>query len=153
MKISPARQRKILEDAVRIMEHHARYGNDRMFLESPDAVKRLFTMRSFDRKQEVFTVAFLDNRHRLIEIKDMFFGTIDSASVYPREIVRESILLNAAAIVLAHNHPSGIAQPSRADITITKKIKDAMALVDVRVLDHIITGNACAVSLAERGEM
>ena len=153
MKISPARQRKILEDAVRIMEHHARYGSKRIFLESPEAVKRLFTMRAFDKKQEVFTVAFLDNRHRLIEIKDLFFGTIDSASVYPREIVRESILLNAAAIVLAHNHPSGVAEPSRADIEITKKIKNAMALVDVRVLDHIITGSGYAVSLAERGEM
>lgn len=99
MKISAAKQRKILGDAVRIMEHHAKYGSERIFLESPDAVKDLFTMRTFDRKQEVFTVAFLDNRHRLIEIKDLFFGTIDSASVYPREVVREAIVLNAGAIV------------------------------------------------------
>lgn len=153
MKISPERQRKILEDAVRIMEHHARYGSEKIFLESPDAVKRLFTMRAFDRKQEVFSVAFLDNRHRLIEIKDMFFGTIDSASVYPHEIVREAIVLNSAAILLSHNHPSGVAEPSRADIEITSKIKKVMALIDVRVLDHIITGDGYAVSLAERGEM
>lgn len=153
MKISEERQRKILDDAVRIMEHHAKYSSERIFLESPEAVKRLFTMRAFDKKKEVFTVAFLDNRHRLIEIKELFFGTINSASVYPREVVREAILLNAAAVILSHNHPSGVAEPSRADIEITRKLRDALALIDVRVLDHIITGDGYAVSLAERGEM
>ena len=153
MKISEARQRKILKDAARIMEYHAKYVGDREFLESPDAVKELFTTRAFDRKQEVFTVAFLDNRHRLIEIKDLFFGTIDSASVYPREIVREAIMLNAAALVLAHNHPSGNVFPSPQDLDLTKKLVAAGNILSIKILDHLIIGDNRYYSFADEGKI
>lgn len=121
--------------------------------ESPDRVKEFFLTQHHGLKAERFDIAMLDNRHRLIESRAMFHGTIDSASVYPREIVRACIEANAAAICCSHNHPSGVAEPSRADIEITKKLSQALALIDVRVLDHIITGEGYAVSLAERGEM
>ncbi|OED44015.1 hypothetical protein AB833_02510 [Chromatiales bacterium (ex Bugula neritina AB1)] len=121
--------------------------------ESPDRVKEFFLTQHHGLKAERFDIAMLDNRHRLIESRAMFHGTIDSASVYPREIVRACIETNAAAICCSHNHPSGVAEPSRADIDITKKLSQALALIDVRVLDHIITGKGYAVSLAECGEM
>ena len=93
---------------------------------------------------------FLDNRHRVISFDRMFNGTIDGASVYPREVVRAAINHNAAAVIFAHNHPSGVAEPSRADEQITRRLKDALALIDVRVLDHMIVGDE-VVSFAERG--
>ncbi|HFD88327.1 MAG TPA: JAB domain-containing protein [Gammaproteobacteria bacterium] len=102
------------------------------------------------KSMEVFACLFLDTRHRLIEFVELFTGTIDGASVHPREVVKKAISLNAAAVILAHNHPSGLAEPSNADIQITRRLKDALALVDVRVLDHIVVGDEC-VSMAERG--
>ena len=99
---------------------------------------------------EVFACLFLDNKHRVIEYEELFKGTVDSASVHPREVVRRAIHHNAVAIVLAHNHPSGIAEPSHSDIEITTKLKGALALIDVRVLDHFIIGDDI-VSFAERG--
>ncbi|HLS97502.1 MAG: DNA repair protein RadC [Porticoccaceae bacterium] len=105
------------------------------------------------RRQEVFLVLFLDSQHRLIVSEEMFFGTIDGASVHPREVVRRALHHNASALILAHNHPSGVAEPSRDDGAITRRLKDALALVDVRVLDHIVVGAGCAVSMAERGLM
>ena len=103
-------------------------------------------------EREVFAVMLLDSQHRLIEYQELFYGTIDAAIVYPREVVKAAIQCNAAAMILAHNHPSGISEPSRADISITKRIIDALALIDVRVLDHIIVGES-TTSLAERGEL
>ena len=100
---------------------------------------------------EVFACLFLDNRHRVIAAEELFRGTIDGASVHPREVVRRAIAHNAAAVILAHNHPSGVAEPSAADVAITRRLRDALALVDVRVLDHLIVGEATPVSLAERG--
>ena len=100
---------------------------------------------------EVFACLFLDNRHRVIAGEELFRGTIDGASVHPREVVRRAIGHNAAAVILAHNHPSGVAEPSAADVAITRRLRDALALVDVRVLDHLIVGEATPVSLAERG--
>jgi len=100
--------------------------------------------------QEVFACLFLDNRNRVISFEKMFYGTIDSASVYPREVVRLALKNNAAAVIFAHNHPSGVAEPSRADEQITKRLKDALALVDIRVLDHFVIGDE-VVSFAERG--
>ena len=100
---------------------------------------------------EVFACLFLDNRHRVIAFEEMFRGTIDGASVYPREVVRRAIAHNAAALILAHNHPSGVNEPSRADLAITRRLIDALALIDVRVLDHLIIGDGAPVSLAERG--
>jgi DNA repair protein RadC len=94
---------------------------------------------------------FLDGQHRLIQYEVMFTGTLTQTSVYPREVVRRALLLNAAAVVLAHNHPSGVAEPSRADEYLTQSLASALKLVDVRVLDHIVVGRGQTVSLAERG--
>ena len=114
--------------------------------------KDLFRQKLALREQEVFAALFLDNKHRVIAYEELFFGTIDSASVHPRIIVQRALQLNAAAVIVAHNHPSGEPQPSRADETITLRIKEALALVDVRLLDHLIVGDGC-LSLAERGYM
>ncbi len=100
---------------------------------------------------EVFACLFLDNRHRVLCFEELFTGTIDGASVYPREVVKRALFHNAAAVILAHNHPSGVAEPSRADQSITRRLKDALALVDIRVLDHFIVGDGETVSFAERG--
>ncbi len=94
---------------------------------------------------------FLDNQHRLLAYEELFYGTIDGASVYPREVVKRALALNAAALILAHNHPSGIAEPSQADQRITVRLQQALALVDVRVPDHLVVGDAEIVSFAERG--
>ena len=115
------------------------------------ASKQYFIIQLAERLQEVFASAFLDNRHRLIAYEELFFGTIDSCSVHPREVVRRALFHNAAAVVFAHNHPSGIAEPSRPDEEITRRLKEALALIDVRVLDHIVVGGGEAISLAERG--
>ncbi len=104
-----------------------------------------------ERQQEVFACLFLDNQHRIIASREMFYGSISSASVHPRELVRMSLHYNAAAVILAHNHPSGVAEPSSADRQITRLIQEALALIDVRVLDHVVIGGPCSVSFAERG--
>jgi DNA repair protein RadC len=96
-------------------------------------------------------VLVLDTQHRLIRYEELFMGTIDAAAVYPREVVKAALHYNAAAVILAHNHPSGVAEPSQADISITDKIKRALDLVDVRLLDHFVVGDGSPVSLAERG--
>jgi DNA repair protein RadC len=119
--------------------------------QSPEDVKTYLSIQLAHLKQEVFAVLFLDNRHRLVTFEKLFFGTIDGASVHPREVVRRSIELNAAAVILAHNHPSGVAEPSQADERITQRLRDALALVDVRTLDHIIIGDGTPTSFAERG--
>lgn len=104
-----------------------------------------------DCQHEVFSMLMLDAQHQLLAYRRMFTGTINSAAVYPRELVRQAISDNAAAIILVHNHPSGIAEPSQADIQLTREVKDAMALIDVAVLDHCIVGGNSVVSLAQRG--
>ena len=119
--------------------------------DSPRAVRDYLQLKTAEYDREVFSVVFLDARHRVIEFREMFQGTLSQASVYPREIVRAALQLNAAAVILSHNHPSGIAEPSRADEHLTAAIKSALALVDARVLDHIVTGRAGSVSFAERG--
>jgi DNA repair protein RadC len=102
-------------------------------------------------EHEVFAVLFLDNRHRVISFDKMFTGTIDGASVHPREVVKRALQHNAAAVILSHNHPSGVPEPSRADISLTRRLTDALMLVDVRVLDHIVVGGSETASFAERG--
>lgn len=104
-----------------------------------------------DEPNEVFAVLLLDSQHRLIQFKKLFFGTINSASVYPRVIVQHALAVNAAAVILAHNHPSGVAEPSQSDQMITQKIQKAMELIDVSVLDHFVIGDGECVSFAERG--
>lgn len=120
-------------------------------LNSPRAVREFLAIRYADLEHEVFTVIFLDNRNRVIACEDLFRGTIDGASVYPREVVKAALAHNAAACLLAHPHPSGVAEPSSADEFITRRLKDALALVDIRLIDHVVVGGGSFVSLAERG--
>lgn len=108
-------------------------------------------MQLHGREYEVFAVMFLDTRHRVIDFLEMFRGTIDSATVHAREVAKEALKLNAAAVIIAHNHPSGIAEPSAADQNVTKRLVDALALLDIRVLDHIIVGEGETLSFSDRG--
>ena len=118
---------------------------------SPSAVKEFLSLSIGAKDHEVFVVLFLDSQHGLIAAEEMFRGTLSQTSVYPREVVKAALRLNAGAVILAHNHPSGMAEPSRTDEYLTQTLKTALALVDVRVLDHVIVAGMSAVSLAERG--
>ncbi|MFZ5757096.1 MAG: RadC family protein [Pseudomonadota bacterium] len=120
-------------------------------LANPAQTRRFLTARLRHLRYEVFCCLFLDSQHRVIAFRELFRGTIDGASVYPREVVAECIGHNAAAVIFAHNHPSGVAEPSHADRQITRRLTDALALVDVRVLDHVVVGEGEPVSFAERG--
>jgi len=120
-------------------------------LENPGATRRYLASRMRHYPHEIFACLFLDNRHRIIVFEELFRGTIDGASVHPREVVRRALHHNAAAVILAHNHPSGVAEPSRADIQLTRRLVDALALIDVRILDHVVVGEGEGVSFAERG--
>lgn len=114
-------------------------------------MRRFLTAQLRHKPHEVFAALFLDNQHRLLHYQELFQGTIDGASVYPREVVKRVLQLNAAAVIFAHNHPSGVAEPSQADRHITLQLRDALALVDVRVLDHFVVGDGEITSFAERG--
>ncbi|HEY6642070.1 RadC family protein [Povalibacter sp.] len=120
-------------------------------LANPRATKEFMRMRLRDLPYEVFCCVYLDNRNRVIAFDELFRGTIDGASVHPREVVKEALARNAAGVILAHNHPSGVAEPSQADELITRRLKQALALVDIRVLDHLIIGDGVCESFAERG--
>ena len=120
-------------------------------LDSPDLVRHYLTAQLRHRQQEVFVGLFLDNKNHLLSYEELFFGSIAGASVYPREVVKKALALNASALILCHNHPSGVAEPSDADKRITKRLTDALALVEIRVLDHMIVGDGEVVSFAERG--
>jgi DNA repair protein RadC len=124
---------------------------DQPVFDSPGRVKDFLGLQLGGLPYEVFAVLFLDAQHRLLKLEEMFQGTLTQTSVYPREVVRRALLLNAGAVVLAHNHPSGVAEPSRADEYLTQTLKSALQLVDVRVLDHIVVGQGQVVSMAERG--
>jgi len=119
--------------------------------DSPKATADYLTARLAEREHEVFTLIYLDNRNRLIACHDLFRGTIDGASVHPREVVKEALRHNAAAVILGHNHPSGIAEPSHADELITTRLREALALVDIRVLDHLIVAGGTTLSFTEYG--
>jgi len=151
--VSPAADTKAADDliiaqALAILERRAARGQT---LESPAAVKSLLCLRAAGLEHEEFSLVFLDVQHRVIDIRAMFRGSISQASVYPREVVKAALACNAAAVILSHNHPSGVPEPSRADEYLTSTMKSALALVDVRVLDHIIVAGGVAVSMAERG--
>ena len=118
---------------------------------TPQDTRRYVSARLRGFPYEVFACLFLDNRHRIIAFEEMFRGTIDGTSVHPREVVRRSLEHNAAALIVAHNHPSGVAEPSHADRLLTRRLMDAGALVDLRLLDHIVVGDGETVSFAERG--
>lgn len=128
-------------------------------LARPDAVRDpgmaadYIALRLRDRPQEVFAAAFLDSRHRVVAFEELFHGSLDGAAVHPREVVRRAIHHHAAAVIIAHNHPSGVAEPSAADIVVTQRLREALALVDIRLLDHFIVGDGRPLSLAARGHL
>jgi len=144
-----ASEKQIVDLAITILESYLK--------EPGAALTSTYLVRNFLRlhlellEHEVFAVLFLDTRHRVIEFRQMFRGTIDGASVHSREVVKVALSLNAAAVIFAHNHPSGLAEPSRADIRITERLKAALELVDVRTLDHFLVGHKQYVSFAESG--
>ncbi|RXR00355.1 RadC family protein [Pseudoxanthomonas composti] len=122
-------------------------------LADPHAAGRYFSQRLRGRPHEVFAALFLDSRHRALGFEELFTGTVDSAEVHPREVVRRALSHNAAAVIVGHNHPSGCSEPSAADRAITARLKQALALVDVRLLDHVVIGDGMPVSMAARGEL
>lgn len=143
-----AQLQAVLEMARRHFKEVLQRGNA---LTSPDITRSYLSAQLRGYSYEVFACLFLDNQHRVIQLEEMFRGTIDSASVYPREVVKQALHHNAAAVIFAHNHPSGIAEPSQADKHITEKLKQALALFDIRVLDHFIIGDGQPYSFAEHG--
>ncbi|WP_275627555.1 DNA repair protein RadC [Pseudomonas sp. 273] len=139
---------QILEAARQAIERKMQRGTS---FTSPATVKEYLRAKLAGFEHEVFAVLFMDTQHRLIEYAEMFRGTIDGASVYPRELVKEALRLNAAAVIVSHNHPSGNPEPSGADRALTQRLKEALGLVDVRVLDHVIVAGTDTTSFAERG--
>ncbi|GIX23261.1 MAG: hypothetical protein KatS3mg122_0492 [Caldimonas sp.] len=125
--------------------------HSRPVFESPTQVKDYLRLKLADLPHEVFAVLFLDAQHRLLTMEELFRGTLTQTSVYPREVVKRALALNAAAVMLAHNHPSGVAEPSKADEYLTRTLQSALGLVDVRVLDHFVVAREHVVSFAERG--
>lgn len=118
---------------------------------SPDDSRKYLILRLSELEHEIFSCLFLDNRHRVISFEEMFRGTVDGASVHPREVVKAALKHNATAVIFAHNHQSGDPEPSKADISLTRRLVEALALVDVRVLDHVVIGGTETISFAERG--
>lgn len=139
----------LIQRALTIME--SRLQNRHDALNNPQAVREFLRLRIAAREWEVFVVLFLDAQHRLIACEEMFRGTLTQTSVYPREVVKAALKHNAAAVVFAHNHPSGVAEPSRADEFLTQTLKQALALVDCKTLDHFVVGGEKTTSFAERG--
>lgn len=144
----PATSEEIIGMARALLERRFRRG---YIIESPNSAADYLTMQLALRDREIFCALFLDTRHRVLAFEVLFQGTIDSSVVHPREVVKRALLLNAAAVILAHNHPSGVCEPSQADQAITRRIVDALALVDVRVLDHMVVGANEARSMAQMG--
>lgn len=144
----PASADDILAMAKSILRKRHRRGS---VLDSPKASRDYFQFHLGTYEHEVFGVLFLDNRHRVIAFEELFRGTIDGASVHPREVVKTALKYNAAAVILVHNHPSGVAEPSRADRAITRRLQEVLGLIDVRLLDHFIVAGTDVVSFAERG--
>jgi DNA repair protein RadC len=141
----------LLQAALEMARRHFAEQLERLdCLTSPAQTRQYLSARLRDHEHEVFACLMLDNRNRVIALREMFRGTIDGASVYPREVVKQALADNAAAVILAHNHPSGVCEPSQADIRITERLQKALALVDIRVLDHVIVGDE-VTCLAERG--
>ena len=141
-----------LQAALELARRQAREGLERGdTMGSPQQTQQFLSLHLQSNQREVFCCLFLDSQNALIRCEDLFTGTLDGAAVYPREVVRRALQLNAAAVILAHNHPSGVAEPSQADRRITERLQAALALLDIRVLDHIIVGTGQIYSFAERG--
>ena len=141
-------QDQIVKRALKILDARMRSAPA---LSSPSSMRDYLRILLHDRGHEVFVVVFLDAQHRVIASEELFRGTLTQTSVYPREVVKETLAHNAAAVVFAHNHPSGVTEPSRADELLTQALKQALALVDVKVLDHFVIAGSGSVSFAERG--
>lgn len=147
----PARTARLLAVVELSRRHLGEEINRSDKLRSPADTRNFLRARLRDYDHEVFAVLFLDNQHRVIAYEELFRGTLDSCSVHPREVVKRSLALRAGAVILAHNHPSGVAEPSSADRQITRRLQEALALVEVRTLDHLVIGDGEPVSFAERG--
>jgi DNA repair protein RadC len=147
----PAKRAELL--AVMELTRRALHGElqRRPVFDSPGAVREYLRLQLAERPHEIFGVLFLDTQHRLICFEEMFRGTLNQTSVYPREVLKQALALNAAAVILTHNHPSGVAEPSRADEHLTRQLSAALALVDIKVLDHVVVGREGTVSFVERG--
>lgn len=143
-----AQLQAVIELARRTLKEKITNGNA---LNSPSAVREYLRLKLQALPHEVFVALFLDSQNRVIEVEELFRGTLTQTSVYPREVVKRALHHNAGAVILAHNHPSGVAEPSHADETLTQALKQALALVDVRVLDHFIVAGGGVISFAERG--
>lgn len=143
-----AQLQAVMEMARRALAEEIRNGD---IMDSPQSVRNYLRLSLGGKPHEIFVGIFLDARHRTIATEELFRGTLTQASVYPREVVKRALFHNAAAIIFAHNHPSGVAEPSQADETLTQSLKQALALVDIRVLDHFVIGSEAVVSFAERG--
>ena len=144
----PARAEEIITLAESLLRERVERGEP---LTDPAMTRRWLITRLSDRPHEVFCVLYLDNRHRVLAFEELFRGTIDGASVHPREVAKQALAHNAAAVIFAHNHPSGVAEPSDADRRLTQRLKDALSLLDIRTLDHFVIGGVEATSFAERG--
>ena len=144
----PASSNEVLDAARLLVDQRMQRGAS--FVD-PSAARAFFCDKLCGFEREVFAAAFLDTRHKLIEYRELFFGTIDGAEVHPRELVRQALNFNAAAVIVAHNHPSGVAEPSAADRAVTCRLKQALALVDVRLLDHLIVAGNKTQSMAAMG--
>jgi DNA repair protein RadC len=142
--------RALPELAKRYFEQSLPHGHA---IRSPADTEAFLLARLRDLPHELFCCLYLDNRHRVLSFEELFRGTIDGTSVYPREVVKQALAINAAAVILAHNHPSGVAEPSQADERITRRLKAALELVDIRLLDHLVIGDGTSVSLASRGTL
>jgi DNA repair protein RadC len=149
--LGPAKTAKLLA----VLELSRRYLHQALVrgdpLESPEATEQYLKIVLRDHTNEVFAGLFLDTRHRVIAFEELFYGTIDGATVYPRVVAEKALQYGAAALIVAHNHPSGISEPSLADQAITRRLKDALALLDIRLLDHFVIGDGAPVSMASRG--
>jgi len=143
----PMTEHQILEKAAEIISN--KFTDKDAFTDAASS-KQFLTFKLAKYEREVFAIMILDTQNQLIEYKELFFGTVDNATVHPREVVKAVLALNGSGVILAHNHPSGVTEPSRADIKITQRLKGALALIDVRVLDHIVIGRE-PMSFAERG--
>lgn len=149
--LGPARYVSLQAALELTRRHYQQLMSTSSTLTNPRATREFMLMRLRDLPHEVFCCVYLDCRHRVIKFAELFRGTIDGASVHTREVVKEALAYNAAAVILAHNHPSGIAEPSQADELITRRLTQALALVDIRVLDHLVIGDGVCESFSERG--
>jgi len=142
---------QIVDLALGVLERRLRRLRPTTPFETPEAAATYLQLKLADREREIVAVLLLNNKHRLIEYRELFHGTVDGSSLYPREVVKAALAANAAGVILAHNHPSGDPEPSQADKDATDRLKRALALIDVRLLDHLVIGHECWISMSRNG--